>query len=83
MRSVRLLTNNPAKAAGLRAGDIAVDGTELLATSANGHDRSYLETKASRLGHVDPAGRPLAEYAPRNWTWGRYSGPVRARAVPG
>jgi GTP cyclohydrolase II len=54
VRSVRLLTNNPAKAAGLRAGDVSVEGTELLATAANGHDRSYLETKASRLGHVDP-----------------------------
>lgn len=64
IRSVRLLTNNPAKAAGLRAGDIAVQRIELLATAANGHDRSYLETKASRLGHVEPAGRPLAEYAP-------------------
>lgn len=64
VRSVRLLTNNPAKAAGLRAGDVAVDGMELLTTAANGHDRSYLETKASRLGHVDPAGQPLAEYSP-------------------
>ncbi len=48
--SIRLLTNNPAKAACLEAGGIAV---ELVshALPANPHNRAYLATKRDRTGH--------------------------------
>src|SRR4051794_15124585 len=52
VRSVRLLTNNPAKAAGLRRHGIVVESLQPLHTAPNEHNRAYLETKQARLGHL-------------------------------
>jgi GTP cyclohydrolase II len=59
VHSVRLLTNNPAKACGLREADITVERVEALQTAAHHRNLGYLYTKARRLGHVEPAGEML------------------------
>ena len=48
---VRLLTNNPAKAARLEAGGITVERAP-HSLPANPHNRAYLMTKRDRTGHV-------------------------------
>ncbi len=50
-RSVRLLTNNPAKVAGLEAAGIAVAERVPHALPANPHNQRYLATKRDRTGH--------------------------------
>ena len=50
-RQVRLLTNNPAKVAGLEAAGIAVVDRVSLALPANPHNAAYLATKRDRTGH--------------------------------
>lgn len=60
MTSVRLLTNNPQKAAGLTELGIDVVAVERLHTAATPHNRAYLRTKRDRMGHdlpVDPQDR--------------------------
>ena len=59
IRSVELLSNNPAKAAGLRRHGIEVVSLRPLATAANRHNRGYLETKQARLGHLRSTGPRL------------------------
>ncbi len=49
---IRLMTNNPAKVAALRACGIEVAGTEPLRTPPNGTNDGYLATKARRFGHT-------------------------------
>jgi GTP cyclohydrolase II len=49
--SVRLLTNNPAKVAGLEAAGIAVTGRVAHQMPANPHNADYLATKRKRSGH--------------------------------
>ncbi len=56
VRSVRLLTNNPGKAAGLRRHGVVVESLQPLHAAANRHNRAYLETKQARLGHVGSMG---------------------------
>jgi 3,4-dihydroxy 2-butanone 4-phosphate synthase/GTP cyclohydrolase II len=63
VRSVQLLSNNPAKAEGLRRHGIAVDSMRPLGTAAHPRNRAYLATKEARLGHHRPAGNGLAELA--------------------
>lgn len=48
--SIRLLTNNPAKAAGLRACGIEVE-VEPLEIEPNAHNSAYLGAKRDQLGH--------------------------------
>lgn len=48
---IRLLTNNPAKVAGLEAKGIAVVERVPHALPANPHNARYLETKRDRTGH--------------------------------
>lgn len=48
---IRLLTNNPAKVAGVQAGGIAVTRVP-LEIPANQRNRVYLETKRRELGHL-------------------------------
>ena len=48
---IDLLSNNPAKAAGLAAAGVTVAGTTPLEIAANDHNARYLETKRDRLGH--------------------------------
>ncbi len=49
--TVRLLTNNPAKVAGLEAAGIIVAARLPLAIEANVHNARYLVTKRDRTGH--------------------------------
>jgi 3,4-dihydroxy 2-butanone 4-phosphate synthase / GTP cyclohydrolase II len=53
--SVRLLTNNPAKVAGLESNGVAVADQILLHVGAAPANSRYLETKRRRMGHVFPA----------------------------
>jgi GTP cyclohydrolase II len=48
---VRLLTNNPAKVAGLEAAGVKVKERLPLAIAANPHNERYLVTKRDRTGH--------------------------------
>jgi GTP cyclohydrolase II len=61
VRSVRLLTNNPAKVDGLRASGIDVVDVEPLATAPHSRNVAYLRTKERRLGHVRPSGPSVAD----------------------
>ncbi|MBU4418249.1 MAG: GTP cyclohydrolase II, partial [Actinobacteria bacterium] len=49
--SLRLLTNNPDKVLGLRAGGIEVVSVEPLESGANRHNLGYLRAKRDQLGH--------------------------------
>ena len=49
--TVRLLTNNPAKVAGLEAQSIEVIESLPLKIAANRHNQQYLDTKRDRTGH--------------------------------
>jgi GTP cyclohydrolase II len=54
IHSVRLLTNNPAKATGLRAHRIPIDEVVPLRTVSQRRNADYLATKVARMGHVTP-----------------------------
>ncbi len=63
VRSVRLLTNNPAKVDALRAAGVTIGAVEPLPTSPNVRSVAYLQTKRSRLGHEpfgEEPGEPLS-----------------------
>jgi GTP cyclohydrolase II len=49
--SVRLLTNNPEKVAGLEAAGVTVTERLPLKIAANRHNAHYLDTKRARTGH--------------------------------
>ncbi len=51
--SVRLLTNNPDKVAGLQACGVQVSGRIPLLIEPNPHNERYLSTKRERCGHMD------------------------------
>jgi 3,4-dihydroxy 2-butanone 4-phosphate synthase/GTP cyclohydrolase II len=50
--TMRLLTNNPQKRAGLEGYGLAISDSVPLIVAPNEHNRVYLATKASKLGHV-------------------------------
>jgi GTP cyclohydrolase II len=50
---VRLLTNNPAKVAGLKAAGIVVSERVAHHMPVNPHNADYLATKKRRSGHLD------------------------------
>jgi GTP cyclohydrolase II len=52
VRSVRLMTNNPKKIAGLEALGVTVTGRIPLVIPPNAYNRFYLETKAAKSGHL-------------------------------
>ena len=52
LRRIRLLTNNPDKLAALAAHGIEVAGRASLLFAGNGVNDRYLETKATRFGHL-------------------------------
>jgi GTP cyclohydrolase II len=59
VRSIQLMTNNPAKIEQLTALGVRVHGRIPHVIPPNRHNRFYLETKARRSGHwIDLAGRP-------------------------
>jgi len=51
VRSMRLLTNNPTKRAGLEGYGITILDQVPLEIEPNEHNASYLQTKAARMGH--------------------------------
>jgi len=52
VKSIRLITNNPRKIAGLEALGVRVTGRIPLLIPPNEYNRSYLETKATKSGHL-------------------------------
>ncbi len=50
--SMRLLTNNPRKVAGLDGYGLLVEDRVPIRIPANTHNQRYLETKAEKLGHM-------------------------------
>ncbi len=54
VRSMRLLTNNPDKRAGLEGFGLSILGRVPLAVRANRHNVDYLTTKRDRMGHHLP-----------------------------
>src|SRR5512146_959762 len=52
VRSVRLMTNNPAKQAGLEEAGMHVDSLETHRAGETEHNASYLEAKRLKLGHL-------------------------------
>jgi GTP cyclohydrolase II len=80
VRSVRLLSNNPAKAAGLRRHGVAVESLQPLRTAANRHNRPYLETKQARLGHLKSTGPGLDEIPAAPVDVAALLGPLRPHA---
>jgi GTP cyclohydrolase II len=57
--SVRLMTNNPAKVAGLRSSGIEVRDVVPVRTVPHPRNERYLSTKAERMGHDLSVDRPL------------------------
>ena len=55
VRSLRLLTNNPAKVSALRALGVRVEGRVPLVVAPNTHSARYLEAKRLRMEHDLPA----------------------------
>ncbi|MDO8731633.1 MAG: bifunctional 3,4-dihydroxy-2-butanone-4-phosphate synthase/GTP cyclohydrolase II [Actinomycetota bacterium] len=52
VRSMRLLTNNPAKRAGLEGYGLTIVDRLPLEIASNVHNEDYLRTKATRMGHT-------------------------------
>ncbi len=52
VRSVRLMTNNPAKVEGLRAAGMDVVERDPIVTGVNPVNEDYLESKRLRMGHL-------------------------------
>jgi 3,4-dihydroxy 2-butanone 4-phosphate synthase/GTP cyclohydrolase II len=52
VRSMRLLTNNPAKRAGLEGYGLSIVERVPLVIEPTEHNAAYLDTKATRLGHA-------------------------------
>jgi 3,4-dihydroxy 2-butanone 4-phosphate synthase/GTP cyclohydrolase II len=64
VRTVRLLSNNPHKVTGLTAAGVAITEVVPLPTAPHHRNAAYLNTKAQRMGHVQPAGAALSEAEP-------------------
>jgi 3,4-dihydroxy 2-butanone 4-phosphate synthase/GTP cyclohydrolase II len=52
LTSIRLLTNNPRKVVGLEGYGLKIKGREPLQVTPGDHNRTYLETKREKLGHI-------------------------------
>jgi GTP cyclohydrolase II len=52
VKSVRLMTNNPAKRAGLERAGVVVDALEAHWVGASEHNADYLSAKKLKLGHL-------------------------------
>ncbi|MCU1606448.1 MAG: ribBA, partial [Modestobacter sp.] len=62
IRTMRLLTNNPAKRAGLEGYGLKITGRVSLPTHVTAENVGYLRTKRDRMGHlleiIEPGARP-------------------------
>ncbi|MFW6206192.1 MAG: bifunctional 3,4-dihydroxy-2-butanone-4-phosphate synthase/GTP cyclohydrolase II [Gemmatimonadota bacterium] len=54
LSSIRILTNNPRKIVGLEGYGLTITGREPIHIEPTPHNRGYLETKRSKLGHILP-----------------------------
>ncbi len=61
VRKMRLLTNNPAKRAGLEAYGLEVVERVPIETTPNAHNIRYLDTKRRRMGHLLDGLEPIVE----------------------
>jgi len=61
IREMRLLTNNPAKRAGLDGYGLRVVETVPIVVEPNVHNMRYLETKRTKMGHLLGAGSGVGE----------------------
>ena len=52
VHKMRLLTNNPVKRAGIEGYGLTVTGRVPLIIEPNDHNRKYMETKRTKLGHL-------------------------------
>ena len=52
LSSIRLLTNNPRKVVGLEGYGLKITGREPIQVVPTDHNRSYLDTKRDKLGHL-------------------------------
>lgn len=52
VRTMKLMTNNPAKYVGLKGYGLAVAGRVPLVTLITKENKRYLETKRAKMGHV-------------------------------
>jgi GTP cyclohydrolase II len=80
VRSVTLLTNNPAKVEALEALGVKVDGVRQLAIAPHARNLGYMRTKQARLGHFETGGEALSvlDSTPPEVT--ELMGPVRPHA---
>ncbi|MCL2422532.1 MAG: GTP cyclohydrolase II [Micrococcales bacterium] len=67
LTQIRLLTNNPAKAAGLRALGVQVTTVEPLEVGRTPYNHTYLETKRQAMGHL--LSSPDTLHAPTGDEW--------------
>jgi 3,4-dihydroxy 2-butanone 4-phosphate synthase/GTP cyclohydrolase II len=80
VRSIRLLTNNPAKVSGLRDHGITINEVVGLRTVAHRRNATYLTTKSERMGHVRPSGVALGATIASDIDPGALIGEVPAQA---
>ena len=52
MRTMRLMTNNPAKFVGLKGYGLAVVGRVPVISPITKENQKYLETKRTKMGHI-------------------------------
>ncbi|MEX1272216.1 MAG: GTP cyclohydrolase II, partial [Acidimicrobiia bacterium] len=52
VRSMRLLTNNPTKRAGIEGYGLTISERVPLMTDVTEHNRAYLQAKADKMGHI-------------------------------
>jgi len=52
VRSMKLMTNNPAKYSGIKGYGLSIAGRVPLITPITSENRKYLETKRTKMGHV-------------------------------
>jgi 3,4-dihydroxy 2-butanone 4-phosphate synthase/GTP cyclohydrolase II len=60
LTSIRLLTNNPRKVVGLEGYGLKITGREPIQVAPGDYNRTYLETKREKLGHLFDAEAPQA-----------------------
>ncbi|KAJ3668979.1 hypothetical protein LUZ60_010929 [Juncus effusus] len=69
VRTMRLMTNNPAKFIGLKGYGLAVVGRVPVLSPITAENQKYLETKRTKMGHVYGSDLPgsLAEFEDDDW----------------